>query len=346
MPSPLLSALAALLALLPAGAQAQSWGQEKSPLTATPQYAASKALCRKLEDGEPPAADRPTAAQSKALRGCDAEALYYGEGRKPDYAKARICAFGEADAADDEVFGGSTILMQLYANGLGVKRNLDVAIGYACRIEGAPAEIDGRLNHLAALRAKPGAKRFDYCDDITSGLAEGFCASRGAQKAKDARGAKLSVLEAKIAPQARAAYQALKKTSDAFIDAHGGNEVDLSGTARAAMEIEEEEASRDRFLKHLRTLLTGQWPAATPTAAADADKALNAAYRKALAFLPTKDNFSTVKAEEVKTTQRAWIAYRDAFVRFAKAAAPGVRPEAVAAALTQERTGQLTELVG
>ena len=339
LPLVLLGALAATPAL------AQSWADQKTPPQFDAQNAASKAQCRRVRDREPPDADRPTAAQSKALKNCSAEALYYGEGRKPDYALARACAFIEADGADDEVFGGSTILMQLYANGLSGKRDLDVAIALACNLQGADAEMQGRVDHLAALKAKPDGKRFDYCDDITSGLAEGYCASRGAEKAKDARGARLSALEAKIAPAARPAYLALKKASDAFIDAHGGNEVDLSGTARAAMEIEEEEASRDRFIAHLRTLLAGRWPAATPAAAVDADKALNAAYRKALAFLPTKDNFSTIKADEVKTTQRAWITYRDAFVRFTKAAAPSVSAEAVTAALTKERSEQLAGLV-
>jgi hypothetical protein len=114
-----------LLAVAGAGSlAAENWGDEHSALTAGPQYAKSKAICRLLGDLDPPQADRPTPAQSKALNGCDSEKLYYGDGGKPDYGKARQCAFVEANGADDQIFGGSAILMQVYANGL-VSRHRD-----------------------------------------------------------------------------------------------------------------------------------------------------------------------------------------------------------------------------
>ncbi len=101
-------------------ATSSNWGLEKSELTSTPEYAKSKAICRRLGGLEPPERDEPTPAQTRALKCCSSEKLYYGEGGRPDYVKARLCAFIDADgAADDNVFGGSTILMQVYANGLG-----------------------------------------------------------------------------------------------------------------------------------------------------------------------------------------------------------------------------------
>ncbi len=342
-------ALVLLVSLTSTVARAQNWADEKSLAQFEREYAPSKALCRKLGDREPPAADRPTPSQSKALRGCSSEALYYGQGMKPDYARARLCAFTEADAGKgdsrvNDVFSGPTILMQLYANGLGVKRDLDVATAYACSIDGAPAERAGRVDHLAALKANRSAKRFDYCDDITSGLAGGFCAARDAEKAKDGRAARTAALVARVPPAARPSFAALQVASARFVSAHGGGEVDLSGTARAQMEIDEEEATRDRFLMHVAALLNGKWPPASPAQAKAADDALNAAYRKAQAFLPTKKNYTTVKADEVKTAQRGWLSYRDAFVRFAALAAPGLGADAVTTLLTTERTTQLSEL--
>ena len=336
--------LASLVALTASSVRAQNWADEKSPAQFAREYAPSKALCRKLGDREPPAADRPTPAQSRALKDCSSEALYYGQGMKPDYAKARLCAFVEDDAAKGEVFGGSTILMQLYANGLGVKRDLDLATAYACSIEGAPAERSGRVDHLAALKAHPSAKRFDYCDDITSGLAGGFCAARDAEKAKDGRAARTGALEARLPPAARPPFKALQAAAARFTDAHGGGEVDMSGTARAQIEIDEEEATRDAFLAHVRSLLDGKWPRATSSEAQAADAALNVAYRKAQAFLATKDNSSTIKPAEAKAAQRAWLSYRDAFVRFAGVASPAVGADGVTTLLTRERTTQLNEL--
>jgi uncharacterized protein YecT (DUF1311 family) len=307
------------------------------------------AICHRLEGREPPAADRPTPAQAKALRTCDSEALYYGEKGPPDLLRARLCAFTEDDAGQgssrtEAVFSGATILMQLYANGQGgVKRDLDLATSYACAIDGAPAELEGRVQHLQALKAKPSPKPFDYCDDITSGLAEGFCAARNAAIAKKGRSARTAGIEAKVPPAAKPALAALHKAAAIFTDAHGG-EVDESGTARAQMVIDEEEATRDAFTADLARLVDGRWPTASAVQAKAADDALNAAYKKALAFLGSKQNLSTVKPEDTHKAQRAWIGYRDAFVAFAKAASPRTAPEAVAAQLTRERTKALVEL--
>jgi len=332
-----------LLALVALAASAAT--SAATSTAAAPAEGASAAICRELAGREAPDADRPTPAQLRALKGCDSESLYYGEKSAPDFSRARLCAFQEDDAAAEGVFAGPTILMQLYANGLGgVKRDLDLATAYACDIPGAPAEIDGRVQHLQALKKKPEARRFDYCDDITSGLAGGYCAARDATIAGKARSAKTDAIEARIAPAAKPAWAALRKASAAFVDARGG-EVDETGTARAQLVIDEEEATRNAFTAHLGDLLEGRWPAAATAADFDAaDLALNAAYKKALAHLGSKQNFTTVKPDDTRKAQRAWIAYRDAFARFAPVAVQGTDSRAVATRLTQERTKDLLDL--
>jgi len=320
-----------------------------SPVVATAAEAPSVAICHRLAGRAPPPADRPTAAQREALKGCSSEALYYGELGAPNFVKARLCAFvededGMGTSAEQDVFSGQTILMQLYANGLGgVRRDLDQATAYACTLDGAPAEIEGRVAHLQALKSKPQTKRFDYCDDITSGLAEGFCATRDADIAKRGRAAKTAAIEARVPVAARPALAALRKASDAFVDARGG-EVDESGTARAEMEIDAEEAVRNAFTVHLAQLIDGRWPQASPAQAKAADAALNIAYGKAMAYLASTDNLSTVKPDDTRKAQRAWIRYRDAFLAFARAASPATAPEAIAAQLTQERIKDLQDL--
>jgi hypothetical protein len=172
------AALAAAAMLAAGTARAEDWSRVHDEFSDAPGYGASKAICARVIGARPPRADLPTPAQSAALKGCDAEELYYG-GRIPaDPVKARLCAFaqagGDGEADSDALFSGRTVLMMLYANGMGVPRNLDLAIHYACNIEGAPMESDGRVNHLAGLRDEgPGEQPFDFCDDITSGLAQG-----------------------------------------------------------------------------------------------------------------------------------------------------------------------------
>ena len=312
------------------------------PALASP---ATEATCKRLAGREPPAADRPTPAQSRALKSCDSERLYYGVGRAPDYAAARLCAFAEEDGDNQDVFGGPTILMQLYANGLGgVRRDLDTATAYACALDGAPAETEGRIEHLQAMRRERAPKRFDYCDDITSGLAGGFCSARDAEIAAPGRDGRLRAATARL-PGGRAQWPAARKAFDAFVDAHGSGEVDQSGTARASFVIEEEDKTRGRFVSDLEALAAGRWTRFTAADARAADVALNAAYRKTLAHIAGHpDEVGTIKVDEVRQAQRAWLAYRDRFVAYARAARPELAAEAVITRLTRLRTAQLAEL--
>ena len=129
---------------------------------------------------EPPAADRPRAAQPPLpLRGCDAEALYYGIGVRRDPARARACAFTQAPSQSLtlEPFSGRAMLMTIYANGAGS------APRHGCRHRSRLRILPGsrrpnmtaRVTHSPRLRgAAAGAGRdFHYCDDISGGLAEG-----------------------------------------------------------------------------------------------------------------------------------------------------------------------------
>ena len=339
-------ALAALISLaFTVQASAADWGDVQDD----PAYDASKAICRAVKDAQPPPGDLPTPAQSSALKGCDAEALYYGQKAAPDYPKARQCAFvatrnGQVDT--DQVFGGLAILAQVYANGLGAAKNLDLATHYACNLAGAPAEMDGRVTHLAAIKAKgPGQDRFDYCDDITSGFAQGQCASREQTLANARREAGLDALGARVAPAARGAYAALRRRSDAFATLHGGNEIDLSGTARGALVIEAEEEAREAFGKTLRRLLDGKLASATPAQAKSADAALNAAWRRLRAHGQKVQAYGTVTLDDVVKAQRAWLGYRDAFAAFDRAQAPGASSDGLLVELTQARTAALQDLL-
>src|SRR5690242_17988088 len=71
-------------------------------------------------------------------------------------------------------------LAEKYANGDGVKRNLDTAAYFLCKAEEemAPMEFSGMSQHLAAMRAGSEKKPLDFCDYVTSGYGMGYCAHR------------------------------------------------------------------------------------------------------------------------------------------------------------------------
>lgn len=61
--------------------------------------------------------------------------------------------------SDDNVFRGSTVLMQVYADRLGVPHNLDLATDYACQLDGGPAEKDARVLSIQARKTTQAFQR-------------------------------------------------------------------------------------------------------------------------------------------------------------------------------------------
>jgi uncharacterized protein YecT (DUF1311 family) len=329
-------ALAASLAAAPAARW--DWGDTKDDFTSTPEYAPSKALCRKLRDREPPAADRPSAAQAKALAGCDSEKLYYGIGVAADPVKARQCAFLEAETENgDGPFSGRAMLMTIYANGRGAAKNIDVAIHLACGIEGAPMEMLGRIDDLTQRRTKAGGD-FDYCDDITSGNSGGQCAEHGAEIERAKRDSVWARLTAQWSPAEKQALVRLKAAHKAFAEAHAEGEVDMSGTLRGAFYVDAVEKLDKALLAMVQRLEAGRAPAATHVQFLAADAALNARYRKKLQSTEPSDSPGAVTRDGIRSAQRAWIAYRDSFLAFAAVRYPKVPRDSLAAWLTAERT--------
>ena len=341
---PLLALLPLLAASALAADQPTDWSQMKDD---SGDYAQSKAICAKLLDHPTPSAIDLNLSDTADLTGCDSEALYYGIGMAPDPAKARKCALLDVKQGDDSVFGGRTMLMTVYANGHGAKRDLDLATHLACQIDGAPAERDGRVRHLAELKAKGWkGSGFDYCDDITSGLAMGYCEEHAARLADAARETGFGRVAAGLSPDARRALAGLRKSHDAFAEAHSSGELDLSGTARAAFSIAAEQRLKGEFLDMLQRLGGGRAPAYSHAQYLADDARLNAVYRKRLAGIAPDSGPGGVTKEGVRDAQRAWIRYRDAFIAFAAVAYPKASRDSLAAWITEKRISMLSEAEG
>ncbi len=142
--------------------------------------------------------------------------------------------------------------MTIYANGLGATRNFDIAMRFACELEGAPAEEEGWVTHLQKLKKEDWlGEDFSPCDDITSGAAMGYCEAHEAKLGDAARKAKLDGITAHWSIAERDAFAALEKAKNAYAAAVADNEVDMSGTARGALPIAAREAEEEHFLAAL-----------------------------------------------------------------------------------------------
>jgi uncharacterized protein YecT (DUF1311 family) len=103
-----------------------------------------------------------------------------------------------------------------------------------------------------------------------------------------------------------------------------------------------EAGQREQFLAILQHFEVGGYPSHTAAEQRAADVALNAAYRRALERL--KSGGSTVTQDQVREAERAWLAYRAAWL-----ALIGLRYQAAPRAaadtwLLSLRTAQLEEL--
>ncbi|MCE3289939.1 MAG: hypothetical protein K0R83_1951 [Caulobacter sp.] len=333
-------AIVSLLLCTAAAAEPEYWGDAEFQK----EYPESVAACAKYRKVEPPAADRPTAAQLAALKDCDSADAYYAINGVEDLVKARRCAFAEMARNENDGPSGAGVLMMIYANGRGVKPNLPYAMRMACTVGGAPFEVEGRLASLEGRMAGEGnGTAFDYCDDVTSGYAAGRCAMIGARVQDHQRATRIAELGRGWTPAQKAAWDRVIAAETAYADALANGEVDLSGTLRGVFALEAEGDIKDGTLGLLEALDGKAMDKAGPGEFQRSDAALNAAWKKVTAF--GFEDFGTVSKDGVRTTQRAWIKYRDAWSAFAGLSWPSMG-ETAADYLTKERTNALLCLIG
>lgn len=284
---------------------------------------------------------------------CNSYKLYSGIGTKVDYAAARQCAWSErlAQQAGLEpqysvasVFGGSAMLAVLYTNGDGTPRDLHLAGRFVCEAEGAPKEIEIRLEHIESLHddKKSSESIFEFCDDMTSGFMEGFCAAYGSEIQDQRREDSIKSITSQFTSAQLVAFNSLLKSEQSYAHAHAAGEIDTSGTARAMYQINAEDTLREDFTEALRTFEAGKYPKGSARDFQDADARLNSEYRKAMSDAEQhKADYGAVRPEGIRNAQRAWLKYRDSWVAFARLRYPTVSDQAWLVLLTNDRTSVL-----
>ena len=175
----------------------------------------------------------------------------------------------------------------------------------------------------------------------SSGL---FCAAIQADLTTQEREQKFAQLTGGWSSAQKAAFGQLRKSADAFIEARSGGEVDRSGTARAMFVIEEESKLRADFLRSVQDFEAGRLPAFTLADFLKADRGLNLVYGR---LKKSRDAGypGAVEMSEIRDAQRAWLAYRDAWVTFGKVRYPAVADYVWKAYFTKKRVGMLRELL-
>jgi len=288
----------------------------------------------------PPRAQAPAPAAS-----CKATDLYYttldqGDAAPSAWRQVEACARASRNDA---------VLMMLYANGFGGKRDLDRAIQHACRLDTAKAEMEGRIAYLASSAAATDGQPFDLCDHVTSGYMGSVCTDLSEARAERVRSARLDRFAHTLPARARQPFAQLRKAAEAFAR-QAASEVDLSGSGGAGFAIDHTAQRRDEFVQAVLDAASGKVARASTDEVAALDRQLNAAYRKLMGTRHDPDASatriagSTVTRADVRITERAWLAYRDAWAPYL--AASGARADLVSikALLMRQRIAQLNEM--
>ncbi len=303
-------------------------------------------VCRKVQAESFTPVELPGPLAPDQLLKCDEQDLYYGFGKQPDYSAARQCGLyqrAHPQTAEGNMFYGPGVLTMLYANGKGIPQNYSLAIRFACEQAWASdAEMEYRLGHLEHLQATHAHNAtFDLCDDTTSGLSQGACANIAVRNRDAARAPKIAAAVAGLSQHAQCLFPALQATEAAFEEARVQNEVDLSGTGRAAFELEEEARLRDQFLINLQKFGHSDIPAASETQLTDLNLKLNAVY-ETIERSPVSDwQDETVKPESIRKTEQAWVLLADTWISFARVAYPNLSATRIRAQLVRLRMHQL-----
>jgi uncharacterized protein YecT (DUF1311 family) len=300
-------------------------------------------VCMAVKKVQPLKRDLPLTGQLRSVVGCVADELYYDTKHNPsstdaDWGRVRACAFANNDSA---------VLMMLYANGFGVRRNPPLTLKYACATGGAPAEIWGRVVYLSELHEGDYLTNFDICDHATSGFMGGYCtAMHERQRAKE-RTDKLAKITRQFNRAELAEFHKLEGAIVAFAKHRGMNETDASGSARAAFSIQATADEMDGFFDLLESLEKGDGPKYKGSELLELDQQLNQYYRQIRAIKgvqedePDRLGDTTITKTDVQETQRVWLKYRDAWTRFARVRYPKLDPIALTAYLTKQRVDQL-----
>ena len=262
---------------------------------------------------------------------CASYRSYRGIGRPVNFSEARECAWQErlaqqADLGQNPkepfawVVGGSLILADIYFNGAGVKRNIPLAMRFACEAEEPMVKLAVpdimKLNGSA-----PAHEPFEFCHYAYTTLTMDFCSGYASEIA-DERGIRYyNSLKSSMKREQQAAFEKLLAAENAYIEAHA-SEVDQDGTIRSIRTVGSQAILKDLFRAEIVHFERQKWPALSDNQVTMADVWLHREYVNKLQQLRTGTEDTTyegaVTAEHVSSVERTWETYRDTWVAFAR----------------------------
>ncbi len=165
----------------------------------------------------------------------------------------------------------------------------------------------------------------------------GVCASLQEEIHQATLARKLDGIAKGWTPAEKTALVGLEKAASNFIDASSDNESDMSGTDRDAYVFQRQGWLSNGFVAAVERSEKGQFPSFSMAEFKKADDELNAVYARIESAKPGFAGMGTVTPQGIRTAQRAWLQYSEAWVKFGLMKYPGVTPESWRTWLTYDR---------
>ena len=183
----------------------------------------------------------------------------------------------------------------------------------------------------------------DRCNSVM-GVDHTACRQLAASWAEANRNATLGALSKDWRGPRLAAFVRLVAAEKAFAHALAANE---SGAAPSSTDAADaERAQNDGFVATLQRLVAGRLSREEASVQA-ADEALNDAYGRVMKVDDTRElGWGDVEKAGILRTERAWIAYRDAFAAFASTLDSPDAADTIRCELTRQRTASLDSFLG
>lgn len=281
-------------------------------------------------------AEADNGATPKTFPACASYRSYRGIGRPINYSKARACAWRErlaqkANLGQNEkepvagVVGGSLILADIYINGSGVRRNIPLAMRFACEV--APEMVKLALPDARKFaRSRTHPKRFEFCDYAYSSITMDFCDDYETEIDDARRNRYYQRLKSSMTPAQQAAFTKLLAAENAYVKVHA-DEVDHGGTITSVRIMGSQSTVESLFRTELVQFERKEWPRLSDREIKTADMWLQRDYKRIhqqLAKQSTDDiDEGAVSASNLAKVEKVWNNYRDAWVAFASLRYPG-----------------------
>jgi hypothetical protein len=145
-----------------------------------------------------------------------------------------------------------------------------------------------------------------------------------------------------LTPAQQEAFKKLQTAEGAFEDARALKELDLTGTARGAFELQEQDRLRAQFLSDLKLFARPDF--SEPVTLAVVDARIAADLETIQANAPKLFANTTITFAGIQESQQTWLKLRDAWRAYGAAVYPTVSGDAIATQLGRERLYHLRKL--